>query len=60
GVKQVVTVKGGINAWIKAGLRVVQGTAATCGPHADACTHEAACQGQAVFWNAKCPDGASV
>ena len=60
GVKQVVNLKGGINAWMKAGLPVVQGTAATCGPHADACTHEAACQGQAVFWNAKCPDGASV
>ncbi|HMP71232.1 MAG TPA: rhodanese-like domain-containing protein [Pirellulaceae bacterium] len=54
GVRNVKNLKGGIVAWHKAGLPVVE-IGASCGPDSDACTHEAANQGQAVFWNAQCP-----
>jgi hydroxyacylglutathione hydrolase len=54
GVENVMNLKGGINAWIKAGLPVLSATE-VIGPHSDASTNEAAYQGQAVFWNARCP-----
>jgi len=55
GVQNVVNMSGGIVAWTKAGLPVVQGTSEVHGPDCSASTSEAACQSQAVFWNAKCP-----
>jgi hydroxyacylglutathione hydrolase len=54
GVKKAMNLKGGITAWVEAGLPVAVG-GGQCGPDSRACTHEAAHQGQAVFWNAECP-----
>ncbi len=54
GVRNVQNLKGGINAWVKAGLPVVE-VGPMCGPGSTACTHEAAQQSQAVFWTAQCP-----
>jgi hydroxyacylglutathione hydrolase len=55
GVEKVVNVKGGINAWVRAGLPVVTKYHEVTGPHSDASTNDAANQSQAVFWEAKCP-----
>ena len=55
GVQNVVDMTGGIVEWTKAGLPVVQGSSEVQGPDCCASTAEAACQSQAVFWNAKCP-----
>lgn len=56
-VKKVLNLKGGINAWVEAGLPVVNNTTEVCGPNLSACTHEVANQGQAIFWNAQCSAG---
>jgi len=50
-----VNVKGGINAWVRAGLPVVTKYQEVTGPHSSASTNDAANQSQAVFWEAKCP-----
>jgi hydroxyacylglutathione hydrolase len=55
GVQNVINMTGGINAWIEAGLPVGVGSAGVPGPNRSASTNEAACQSQAVFWNAECP-----
>ena len=55
GVEKVVNVKGGINAWVRAGLPVVAKHSEVTGPHSDASTVDAANQSQAVFWEARCP-----
>lgn len=55
GVEKVVNVKGGINAWVRAGLPVVTKYNEVTGPHSDASTVDAAHQSQAIFWEAKCP-----
>jgi len=55
GVEKVVNVKGGINAWVRAGLPAVSKYGEVTGPHSDASTIDAANQSQAVFWEAKCP-----
>lgn len=55
GVRRAMNLKGGIQAWIDAGLPVVSGSEGVCGPDSTACTHEAAHQSQAVFWTAECP-----
>ncbi len=55
GVANVVNMIGGIQAWVKAGLPVVNESSISRGPDRLASTHEAACQSQAVFWNAQCP-----
>lgn len=56
GVRHVMNLKGGINAWIDSGQPVEEG-GAQCGPDATACAHETAHQSQAVFWKAECPVG---
>ena len=58
GVQNVVNMTGGIVEWTAAGLPVVSGTSEVPGPDRSASTTEAACQSQAVFWNAECPTAA--
>jgi hydroxyacylglutathione hydrolase len=60
GVKRVINLTGGIQAWTEAGLPVLGESARLFGPNADASTVEAANQGQAVFWNAQCPPRVTV
>ncbi len=55
GVEKVVKAKGGINAWVRAGLPVMTKYHEVTGPHSDASTNDAANQSQAAFWEAKCP-----
>ncbi len=56
GVKKVLNLQGGINAWASAGLPVVE-HGMSCGPNSTACDHETSRQSQAVFWNGMCPVG---
>lgn len=56
GIKDVVNMTGGIQAWETAGLETESLKTVCCGPDHDASTTEAACQSQAVFWNARCPE----
>lgn len=56
GVQDVINLEGGIKAWKNAGLNVVAAEHGCVGPHCDASAIEAACQSQAVFWNAQCSD----
>ena len=55
GVEQVINMKGGIKAWIDAGLPVVSETDYVFGPDSNSSTVEAANQSQAIFWNGECP-----
>lgn len=55
GIEKVMNLKGGVNAWIKAGLPHVSEDDELHGPDSLASTSETAYQGQAVFWNAECP-----
>lgn len=55
GVQNVINMTGGINAWIDAGLPIGADSSGVPGPNRSASTSEAACQSQAVFWNAQCP-----
>jgi len=55
GVANAVNMTGGIQAWAKAGFPVVSDPTLSRGPDHEASTNEAACQSQAVFWNAQCP-----
>ncbi|MCC7337409.1 MAG: MBL fold metallo-hydrolase [Pirellulaceae bacterium] len=55
GVRYVINMSGGINAWMEAGLPIDADTSEVPGPNHSASTSEAARQSQAVFWNAKCP-----
>lgn len=57
GIANSFNMLGGINAWREAGLEIHSNTTPCCGPDHDASTNEAACQSQAVFWNAECPVG---
>ena len=54
GVEVVMNLKGGINAWIDAGLPVVSETHYVYGPDSNASAVEAAHQSQAIFWNGEC------
>jgi hydroxyacylglutathione hydrolase len=55
GINKVINMKGGITAWVRAGLPVVTNYSEVTGPHSDASTIDAANQSQAVFWEAQCP-----
>jgi len=55
GVQNVVNMTGGINEWVEAGLPIAAESSGVPGPNRSASTTEAACQSQAVFWNAECP-----
>lgn len=56
GVGNVVNMLGGIQAWEAAGFATAINESGCCGPKDDASTVDAACQSQAVFWNARCPE----
>lgn len=55
GVKKVINLAGGINAWEAAGLPINSSTESGGGPRSDASAIDVAMQCQAVFWNAECP-----
>jgi hydroxyacylglutathione hydrolase len=55
GFKDVLNLTGGIKAWADTGFQVVSKTEDVYGPNSDALNIEVAHQGQAVFWNAECP-----
>lgn len=55
GVKTVINMTGGIQAWEAVGLPTESRGTACCGPTQESATHEVACQTQAVYWNGACP-----
>ncbi len=55
GINNAMNLKGGINAWISAGLPVVSQPHDVFGPDSNALAIEVANQSQAIFWNAQCP-----
>jgi hydroxyacylglutathione hydrolase len=56
GIDNAMNLKGGINAWISAGLPVIRQSHDVFGPDSHALATEAANQSQAIFWNAQCPE----